>query len=183
MIARRNNKEPNLHVKNVVQSFFAWLSAIRVYKQIYDAYIKLMEYKEEEQIKYLQDLCEKETDISKKTTMQASLDEYYGKKYLDFLAIPLDEVTLHRLVKAFSDEKQIQYWIERCRNKLNSMGLSPKFILEISQFEKRFLSEEYHHQNNIFLLYFMNLLVYADLNSKKDPAKHKAVCIVLALDR
>jgi hypothetical protein len=183
MIARSVNEEPNLIVKNVVRTFFDWLGAAREYKQIHDAYIELMEFKEDEQINYLRELCDKETDPNKKAVMQASIDEYYNRKYLDFLATPLDELTTRRLVKAFSDERQIQYWIERSRNKLNSLGISPKFILEISQFEKRFLSEEYHHQSNIFLLYFMNLLVYANLNSTKDPAKHKVICIVFALDR
>ena len=71
----------------------------------------------------------------------------------------------------------------KTRNKLRQLKISEKFILEISQFEKRFQSDKYHHQNNIFLLYFMNLIAFSNIDDVKDADRNKVVCIVFAMDR
>ena len=115
--------------------------------------------------------------------MQKSLDMYYNRKFLGFLAVPLEEGPLSILIKAASDTKKIQYWFDRSRKKLAQLKISPKFLLEISQFEKRFLPEEFHSHNNIMLLYFMNMLVYSNVSDPKDSSRAKAACMVFALDK
>jgi hypothetical protein len=170
-------------IKSVTQDFFSWVSTVNEYRNINDAYLQLIEAEEEKQIESLKVHAEKEQDPEKKAKMIAALDLYYNRKYLDFIAEPLPEEKINILVKAFHSEDKVSYWINRSRNKLNQMKISSKFILEISQFEKRFLPEEYHNQNNIFLLYFMSLLVYCDVYDKKSSDRTKVACIVFGMDK
>lgn len=170
-------------IKSIVNDFFGWMGSLKEYNQIHDAYMELLELKEESQIDQLKKRAEDEEDPDKKAKLKEAVDNYYSLKYLDFLQDPLDELTITRLLKAFTDEQKIQYWIERSRDRLNQLKVSPKFILEISQMEKRFLPERYHKQNNIFLLYFMSTTIYCDIYSTTDNTKSKILCIVVALDR
>ena len=90
------------------------------------------------------------------------IPSYYNKKYIDFIADPLSEIEIERLVKNYNDGKKIQYYTNRAIDKLKSIHVSTKFILEISQFEKRFLPEEYHGNSNILLLWFMQKIIFSD---------------------
>lgn len=169
-------------VKPAVEDFFNYLSALREYRNIHDAYLQLVEYNEELEIKKLQYIMEKETDPDKKQAMQASLDEYYSKKYLDFLKEPLEENDINRIVRAFHTERTIEYWLKRGRDKLKQLKISQMFIPEISQFEKRFLDKKYHKLSNMFLLYFLSLIIFADCYDKKNPSRAKGIAIVIAMD-
>lgn len=170
-------------IKIVINDFFGWMGSLKEYNNIYEAYTDMLEYNEDLQIKQLSEHIETEEDAEKKAKMVENLDNYYSIKYLDFLKDPLSDDMVERLAKAFSDASKIEYWIGKCRERLKQIQVSPKFILEISQLEKRFLDEKYHNQNNIFLLYFMNLVNYSDLHSTRDTSKSKILCIVVALDR
>jgi len=170
-------------LKSVTQDFFSWMSAIREYQQIHDGYMELIEVEEEKEIQKLKDLTAIEQDPERKAKMEASLKLYYNRKFMDFIAEPLDEKKISILVKAFSDETKIQYWIDRARVKLGQLKINAKFILEISQLEKRFLPEEFHGHNNIFLLYFLNLVVYCDVYNKSDADRNKVACIIFGMDK
>lgn len=170
-------------VSSVMHDFINWMTAIKEYRQVHDAYMELIEYKEEQEMKKLLVIAEACEDPVEKEKMMKAYDLYYNRKYLDFLQEEVPEQTIKRLLSAFTDEKKVAYWIEKTRNKLKQLKISDKFILELSQFEKRFLDEKYHPQSNIFLLYFMSIVMYADTYDKKSTDRSKAVCIVFALDR
>lgn len=169
-------------IKNVVSDFYGWISSMHEYKTINEAYMKLIEQEEEKEIQKLKEEIEITDNDEKKKALQNMVDSYYSQKYLDFLAEPLTEIEIDRLVKAYYDKNKIEYWINRCRDRLKQLKIAPKCILEISQFEKRFLPERYHKQSNIFLLYFMTVVIHSDPNSKNDLNKTKSVSMVLALD-
>lgn len=169
-------------IKTVNGDFFAWLSCLKEYRQIHDAYLMLMEAEEEKNIEELRIVAENEQDPVKREKLLNDVNSYFKNKYLDFLADPMDKKDLERLAKAFTDEKKIQYWINRTRDKLKQMKISSKFILEVSQFEKRFLEEKYHKCSNILLMYFMNMIIYCDTYDKKNLNRTKSVCMVFALD-
>ena len=169
-------------IKDCVNDFFSLLAAMKEYRQIHDAYLQLVEMEEQKNIEILEKVAAEETDPEKKAKMQESIDMYYNRKYLKFLSEPMDEKDIDRLVKAFSDPKKIEYWLNRTRDKLGQIKVSSKIILEISQFEKRFLPEKYHKCSNILLLYFMKTTVYADMSNTKDIDRNKSVAMVLALD-
>ena len=170
-------------IKSVVLDFFSWMGAIKNYRQVHDAYMELMEFQEDKELESLKIAADNEEDPEKKKKILETLEVYYSRKYLDFLAEELDKKNLDRLVSAFSDQQKIDYWIGKARSKLKQLGISEKFILEISQFEKRFLEEKYHHQSNILLLYFLSLIAYSDIYDKTGMDRAKIICFVFGLDR
>lgn len=169
-------------VKAACTDFFQWLQAMSEYRHIHDAYLQLLELQEEEEIEKLRKTMENEPDEKKRAAMQESINNYYNKKYLEFLAEPLDDAMKDRIVKALSDEKKVEYWINRTRDKLAQLKISSKFILELSQFEKRYLEEKYHKNSNVLLLYFMCICIHQDTGNKNDENRIKTICIVLGMD-
>lgn len=170
-------------IKDAVQEFFGWMSALKEYRQVNDAYLQLVEEEEIKEINKLQSVMEKEEDPEKKAKMQESINLYFERKYLGFMAVPQDEELINRLTSAFSDKKKIEYWLNRAQDKMKQLNISTKFILEISQFEKRFLPEKYHKLSNMILLYFLQTIVYCNCGDKNDHNRNKAVCMIFALDK
>ena len=171
-------------IKSICNDFYSWMSSVSEYRKVHDAYMELLEEKENDQIDELKKAIEDEEDLEKKNKMQNAIDNYYNKKYLDFLAEPLSDKEIDRLIAAFTNERKIQYLIDRGIERLKQLEISSKFILEISQFEKRFLAEKYHPQNNMLLLYFLERLIYdIDVYNKKNDNRTKIVCIVYGLDK
>ena len=170
-------------IKATMEEFISWMSILKEYTNIHNAYMELIEYQEEEEIKKLKDIVDKEPDEEKKANAVKALENYYKIKYLDYLQEKVPEINMMHVIRAFNDENKVQYWIEKGRSKLKQLNLSQKFILEISQFEKRFLDEKYHPQNNVLLLYFLNVLNYSRLDTSKSAERSLIVSFVVMMDR
>jgi len=170
-------------IRSLIEDYFNWLSALREYKNIYQGYMKLIELQEEKNIEELKLRAEAEKDPETKQKMLDAIELYYNRKYLKFLAEPLDEQDRNRVIHAFNTEKTIEYWLKRSQDKLKQLKMNTKFILECSQFEKRYLPEKYHKQSNILLLYFMMTIIYCRCSDHKDPGRNKAVCMIMAIDQ
>lgn len=169
-------------IKTVTEDYFNWLAALREYNLTNVAYMQLVETEESKEMEKLKIIMENETDPEKKESMKNSLDKYYSNKYLDFLAEELSEKDIDMLVKTYGDKKKIEYWLIRTREKLVQMKINSKIILEISQFEKRFLPEKYHPVSNMILLRFMQFTTYAKAADKNDEDRIKSLSMVIALD-
>lgn len=169
-------------VKSSVNDFFNYLTCMKEYRQIHDAYLQLVDTQEENEIEKLKEVMEAEEDPEKKEKMKESIDLYYERKYLDFLRQPLDPRDINRISRAWHTERTIEYYVKRARDKLKQLKISSMFIPEISKFEIRFLPEKYHKLSNIFLVYFMSLIIYTDCYDAKSEARNKAIAIVIALD-
>lgn len=170
-------------IKNLLETFFSWLSSLKEYHIIYNGYMDMIEESENKNMSMLKEKAESCEDEEKKAKMLSAYNEYYSIKYLDFLQNKISEKNRGYILKAFTDEKKIQYWLNRGKEKLEEIKFSSRFILEISQFETRFLPEKYHGQNNILLLYFLHSIIYADLKNSKSKDKAKIVAFVIAMDR
>lgn len=170
-------------VKDAFNDFYAWLKALREYGDIQDSYMTILEEKEQLALEQLTETMNRETDPVKKEQMQKAIDQYNKNKTLGFMKDALNEKLIDRIVKNFKNDHKISYWIQRTRDKLKQMHISQKFILEISHFETRFLEEKYHKCDNILLMYFMSLIVYAPVHDKKNVERNKAACMVYVLDR
>lgn len=171
-------------IKDSVNEFFAYLSALKEYRQVNDAYLMLVEEEEEKNITQLKAAFEAETDPEKKAMMEESLRLYNERKYISFVCDITDD-DVDRLASAFCDEEKITYWLNRGQDKLKQLKVSSKFILEISQFEKRFMDEKYHKYSNMILLYALNLMVYGDCTnkSKSNHDRNRIICLIMALDK
>lgn len=169
-------------ISTVFHDWFAFISAQRQYKNIHDAYMELLEADEEHQMDELKKAIDAEEDEEKKAKMQASYDLYYNRKYIDFLADKLDDAATNRIISTLKDSAKAEYLIKRCKARLKQLNISTNVILELSQFEKRFMEEKYHKCSQCVLVYFMQTLVYSNPHDKKDDARTKAVCMIFALD-
>lgn len=168
-------------LKSALEEFFMWNQTLREYRDINKNYNDLLEMKEVEEIKKLEEICEKEEDPEKKEKMKKSLDRYYSMKDLSFIVSLVDDDKIERIKKLMTDEKKMEYLINRGRDKLTQLHVSQNFILEISQFEKRFLEEKYHANNNVLLVFFLNMIVYSSLS---DPhVRGNAVSFIMGIDR
>lgn len=168
-------------IKFAAESFYGLWQAHSDYRTLEKELSNVMEQQEQESIAALRERANSEEDPEKRARAQAVLDNYYDQKYLSFLPedIPICE---KYILKAFYDQARIKYALERTRVNMKTINVSESFILEMSSFEKRFLPEKYHQQNNILLLYFLNLMVYRNVLTDKD-ARRKATSFILAIDR
>ena len=169
-------------IKTVFGDYYSWTIALKEYNDIDKAFRQILEISEEKEISKLKLIAENESDPDKKNELMKSIDSYYSIKYLDFLRDPLSDEDKLRLINAWGDEKKIEYWISRSRDKLNQLNINSKFILEISQFEKRFLCERYHKLSNFLLVYFMNKIVFSNTSDPKSSDRSRIVAMVTTLD-
>ena len=170
-------------IKGAVVDFFNWLAAMRHYREIHDAYLQLIEQGEEESINKLKETAEKEEDPTKKAKLQRAIDDYYNLKYLQFLT-EIDDASIKTVLTVMKDEKKAIYWFNRSMDKLKQLKASSMFLMEISQFETRFLDKKYHKNNQVLLTYFMNLLIYkTNLNDQHDKGRAQVTCMLLMLDK
>lgn len=169
-------------VKEACNDFLNYLSCMKEYKQIHDAYLQMVDMQELKEVERLREVMEKEEDPEKKALMKQSLDTYYSRRYLDFLTEPLEEKDITRINRAWHTASTIEYYIKRARDKLKQLKVSSMFLSEISKFEIRFLPEKYHKLSNMFLVYFMSLIIYADCYDAKSENRNKGIAIIIALD-
>ena len=168
-----------------VNQYYSWMASVNELNDLHDSYIDLMDTIEDEKIKKLQLSAEEEEDPEIREVKLKHIESYYNNKYLDFLAEPIAEKDMDVVLSLFQekDEFRVDYLIKKCERKLNQLNIPTKFILEISQFEKRFLDEIYHINSNMFLLYFATLLRNADVYDKSDINRIHVICIVFTIDR
>ena len=169
-------------IKGACNDFYHWVFSMRQYQNVHDAYIKLLEIEEEKEINKLRENALNDPNEESKAAKLKSIEQYYNWKYLDFLKDELDESTKKAIIAAFTDEKKTEYWIKRTRDKLGQLKISQKFILEIAQFEARFMDSKYHKCSNILLLYFMRICMHADCYKKDDDKRTKVVSMVTMMD-
>lgn len=171
-----------VRIKDAIEDFFNYLSAMKEFRMIYDAYMKYMEAKEDKDIDTLKVYASNEKDPEKKAKMEEAIADYYYQKNLDFIPKELSDKTIKTLVDSYGDGKKLSYWMNRTQDKLKSMKLNSKFLLEISQFEKRFLPSQYHKMSNVFLEWFINYVTFSDVTSPKSKERARIASVVFALD-
>lgn len=170
-------------IKTSMQDFLDFLCAMREFKQIDAAYGVLIEDQEDKEINELKLIMEAETDPDKKANMKSIIDGYYYTKNIGFIAEPLPEEEINSTIKAFYDSKKIEYYIARAQEKLDQIKVSKGIILELGQFEKRFLEEKYHKLSCLLLLRFLRYVIFNNIKSDV-PSQEKTniVAFVMAID-
>lgn len=169
-------------VKSSAEDYFNWISALKEFSETNIAYMQLIEQDEIIKMEELRIVMENTEDPAQKEKMKKALDDYWMNKYLDFLKEPQEEKEIKMLSEAFGDVKKLTYWISRCREKLKQMGLNQKLILELSQFEIRFLPEKYHCISNMLLLKFIQITRYAKASEPNDIDRIRSISMANALD-
>jgi hypothetical protein len=168
-------------IKETLDDFYTWTSCMQEYHEVTNTYNELQEIKEDAYIQELTNIYENETDPEKKAEMKKSLDEYHRMKTLTFIHDWLDDETIKRVKEMMHDSKKATYLINRGRDKLKQLGISQNFLLEIAQYESRFMNQD-KSLDNVILSTFMNKIVY---NSLVNDAKlrSQAAAFVIGMDR
>lgn len=168
-------------IKETLDDFYTWSSCMQEYHEVTNTYNELQELKEDAYIQELTNIYENETDPEKKAEMKKSLDEYHRMKTLEFIHDWLDDETIQRVKEMMHDSKKATYLINRGRDKLKQLGISQSFLLEIAQYESRFMNQD-KSLDNVILSTFMNKIVYNSLvNNAK--LRSQAAAFVIGMDR
>lgn len=170
-------------LKDVFEDFLNWMHALADYRDANNAYIELIDEKEQMEIDILKERLEKEEDPEKRQKIQTALNEYWNRTYLDFLGETVDEERIGRIVARLSDSNKMQYILGRTVSRLRQMRLSTQFIPEVVKFESTFLPEEYHCCDGVLLMYFSDLIIYCDPHDRHNANRNKALFMVVILDR
>lgn len=169
-------------VKTAASDFFNCLNFTKEYNETERMYHVLLEMKEAQEIEKLKMIAEAQEDPEKKAPLLKSIDDYYRDKFLGYLKDPIGDFEKKKLIDAFGDAKTIDYWLRRTRDKLTQINMNQQFILEISQFEDRFLPERYHKLSNMTLLYFMQKIIYSNISDPKAHDRSIIHAFIMAMD-
>lgn len=171
-------------IKECMGDLYSYNYAVREYNSVYTAYMQLQEEEEEKRIAQLREIADNQEDREIQDKMYKEIDMYYYRKRLKFLADPdvIDENTKKRIATGLRDEKKIDYWMHRTKDKLKRMGVSETAIMQIWNFEKRYLDEKYHKIDNALESFFLSTCTYCKPDEKDDRARNFVVCIVFAVD-
>lgn len=167
-------------IKSGISAFYNLYKAHSDLEYLQTELGKLMAMQEEESINVLRDKAVNGETEEIRQKAEEKVKEYEENKYLEFLP-QKGFANLRRILSAFNNENKLNYLMERSRNYLKKLDVSEKFLLEIASFEKRFLPEKYHKQNNVLMILFMSVLVY-DKVDYNTPGRRRTVGFVLALD-
>lgn len=172
-------------IKDAMNDLYAYTYATYEFNNVYNGYMQLQETEEEKKVQELREIADQQTDPDLQQKMYAELDKYYYRKRLKFLADPdiIDNVVKNRIANALKDENKIDYWMNRSRDKLKRMGISPTSIMQVWNFEKRFLDEKYHRIDNILETYFLSICTYCKPDEPNDRFRNMVVCMVFAIDQ
>ena len=168
-------------IKETLDDFYTWTSCMQEYHNVTNTYNELQETREDAYIKELTEVYEKETDPVKKAEMKKSLDDYHHMKTLGFILEWADDDTIKRVKEMMSDPKKASYLINRGREKLKQLGISQSFLLEMAQYESRFMNHD-KSLDNVLLGTFLNKIVYNSISNDKKLRAH-AAAFVIGMDR
>lgn len=169
------------HLKECCNDLVELLSIRKEYQNFYNTYVQMIFLQAESKIEELENMIKLEEDPEKRQKLQDALSEYNSYRLLDFLADSLPEEEKVRIVTASHNKDKLAYYVNRARDKITQMGLSPKIILEISRIETRWLEEKYHKLPNLFLIYFLHQIVFCNSNDPNNTKYKKARAIMVAM--
>jgi len=181
----KGNLKDNIElIKNAMGLFINWITSIREYKNAYKEYEDIIDAEQEKNIAILQHILETEPNNPDRENIQKALNSYYDKLYLNFLSEPLSEEVIDRYINVFNSKEKFSYWEARAADKLKQIGVATLTIVELAQFETKYLEEKYHKLANMLALHVMNLARYArNDDSSENNMKRKILIITSTLHK
>ena len=139
----------------------------------YVNYLTSPEYQEKKKKRIIdmKEKAEAETnDVAKKKILRL-VDAMESTMSLSFLFTRLNllgEKEKDNILKTFFDDKKSGYVIEKYKGKSSKIGFNPNVYKYFFNLEEKFLDEEYHVYNNLYLFFVMRYIAYADAYNKED---------------
>lgn len=170
-------------IKDAMDTFFTLLANKKEYMILQKEYSKIVEDAEKDQMTEMKQQIDLMPECDEKDKLTKAYDEYYYFRNLGFLG-EINESEQRSIGNAWNDETKIQYWLKRARDKMKQLKIPETFVLTLSGFEKKFLDEKYHKNNNLLLLYFLMRIMSAkdSVAVKNNPERTKVVSIVYTID-
>ena len=172
------------HVKEACADLSNWVNALHEYKEISHALMTVINIKEKQNMDELKEYIENCEEGEEKEKAIAALANYNYYNNCEFLAdrTVINDILLNYIIQASTDQKRLEYWLQRANDKSKRLGVSPTMILEANNFEKRFLDVEYHDKDNMLFIYLINQIKYSDPERKDDKASMRARALLMAID-
>ena len=151
----------------------------------YNNYINSDKYKENRNlmISAMEKKLESMDDCLEKRKLQERIEVLKTAKSCAFI---LDRFTsgdpkkeADSVIKQFFDDRLSSSTLTRFREKSTKFNISGKVFRSLYNLEERFLSEEYHPFNNLFLYYIARFVVHCDPSDPKDKNKVEELFINL----
>lgn len=122
---------------------------------------------------HLREDVEKETDVRRKKDLLHKIEVMESTMTLDFILQRISTITeqeMNSVMRQFFSQQEGSYIIERCNAKSKRFGYEVGWYKAFFNLEEKFLPEEYHVYNNLFLYAVMRFFGYADPYRKEDQA-------------
>lgn len=162
-----------VNIRNIYKEKENLITEINKISEDYFNYKHSDEYKEKRNayIEKLKQDIEATSDSSEKNKLTKMLDALTNEESIDFLferVNKLGDKEIKNIKDIFFNNKRSELVMDRFRSRLPRFGYSKDIYKIFFNIEEKFLPEEYHVYNNIFLFHVTRYIAYIDPDNKVD---------------
>lgn len=141
----------------------------------YTEYVLSPEYaqKQAEKIAELEKRLKETDDENERKSITDVLAIIISSRTLDFLFTRFkkyDEKETKNIVDAFFDKDKSTYILKRYKDTASKLNLDQNIYARFVNLEERYLPEQYHAFNNLFVFITIRMIAYTDTKSKSETA-------------
>lgn len=175
-----------LDVKDSKNKFIEFEKQKAEIAKSYIEYLNSPEYleKRKQQIEELKTKYENETDPYEKEKLKKALNVFNELESLSFLFKRFwanEEDEKRSLMMSFFDTNRGSYVIKRYSQKCKKLNIPENTYQQFLNLEEKYLDEEYHPYNNLFLFFVMRYIAYIDVYSQQE--KMFAISLILNMHK
>lgn len=126
----------------------------------------------DDRLKAMEKKYEEETDESTKAELGKAIASIKSMNSMDYIFKRLSgedaKKEVESITKNFFETRGSQYVMERYEKKAQKIGLGGNLYLNCMGIETKFLEEEYHPFNNLFLFSMLRLIAFIDVYNKDE---------------
>lgn len=150
----------------------------------YFNYVNSKEYKEKKmkRIENLREKAQNESDPIQKKKIERMLNSMESAETLQFLFDRIEKVgnkEINNIKDVFFDKNRSTLVMNKFHSRLHRYGYNEDIYKMFFNIEEKFLPEEYHDFNNIFLFHVMRYISYTDPYNKEDSLFTSSILIKL----
>ena len=139
----------------------------------YTNYVLSPEYaaKQAEKISKLEQRLKETDDEKERKSIAETLNIIMSSKTLDFLFARFkkyDKKEIENIVSAFFSKDKSTYILKRYKDTAGKLNLNKDIYARFVNLEEKYLPEQYHAFNNLFVFITIRMIAYADTTSKSD---------------
>lgn len=171
-------------IRECYQDLYNFVSCTKQYQETYDQWLQFQEMVEVEKMAKLKDAVDHMDDGEDKDEAQAALDNYWYLRNLGFLSDPevvTDDIK-KRIAETYNDKRRLEYLMKRSLDKLPKISIPNAWMLELNNFEKRFMDSKYSQKDDLLLLLVLQMLAFCKTDDPSDKRGSFVYSILLGVD-